>query len=162
MPWWDPVVSDEERAALARELLNDRPDADLENLLMGELAGPASTDRPDLPVWEYGSYVSNHPAVALSDLTRVRFPVLFFEGTPTVTSIDEELKPFPRNYKGAIPGLRYVVDATAILRRYEMAYEAGLHEWDHNARGIVRLHPIESWRALTQAWVQTLEPARHL
>jgi hypothetical protein len=157
VPWWDPTLSDEERDAMKRDMLEDRPDLDLENLLMGELAGPASPDRPDLPVWEYRSYVTSRPGVALSDLTKVRFPVLYFEGTSTVTSVDEELKPIPSSYKGRVPEPLYVIDAEAIIHRYEMEYDAGLQVWDHDARGIVRLQPFESRRAVMQAWVQTLQ-----
>lgn len=157
MAWWDPNLSVEDREALQRDLLEDRPGLDLDNLLMGELAGPASPDRPDLPVWEYRSHVRSRPDVSLADLTRVRFPVRFFEGPADVTSVDEELKPFPRSFRGPVPEPVYVIDAEAILRRYEMEHDAGLQEWDHDARGIVRLQPLAARRPVIEAWVRTLE-----
>lgn len=156
MPWWDPKISEAERDEMRRHMLEERPNADLENLLMGELYGPASPDRPDLPVWDYVSFTGSHSEVVLSDLTSVRFPVLYFEGESTVTSVDEELKPFPRSYTGRVPQSMYVIDAEAIVRRYGMEYEAGLHEWDHHARGIVRLQPHGAWSHVLQAWTETL------
>ena len=140
-------------------MLGDRPGLDLEHLLMGGLAAPASPDRPDLPVWEYRSYVFNHPEVGLEDLTRVRFPVPYFEGTAGVASIDEELKPFPRSCGGPARSSAYVVDAVAVVARYEMEHEAGLQVWDSDARGIVRLRPLEARRPILQVWVETLRPA---
>lgn len=150
-------MSDAERDEMKRGMLEERPDADLENLLMGELYGPDSPDRPDLPVWDYLSFIDDHPEVGLSDLTSVRFPVLYFEGGAGVTSVDEELKPFPRSYKGRVPEPLYVIDAAAIVRRYAMEHEAGLQMWDHDARGIVRLQPLAAWGGVLEAWVQTLE-----
>ncbi|GAA4756531.1 hypothetical protein GCM10025783_32330 [Amnibacterium soli] len=157
MPWWDARVSDAERDEMKRNMLEERPDADLENLLMGELDAPASPDRPDLPVWDYLSFTESHPEVALSDLTSVRFPVLYFEGESSVTSVDEEMKPLPRSYKGRVPESLYVIDAVAIVRRYAMEHEAGLQVWDHEARGIVRLQPLAAWRDVLQAWTETLQ-----
>ena len=157
MAWWDPRISDAERDEMKRSMLEERPDADLENLLMGELDGPASSDRPDLPVWDYLSFTESHPEVVLSDLTSIRFPVLYFEGESGVTSVDEQLKPIPRSYKGRVPEPLYVVNAEAIVRRYAMEHEAGLQVWDHDARGVVRLQPLGAWRDVLQAWIATLE-----
>lgn len=157
MPWWDPRISDAERDEMKRNMLEEQPDADLENLLMGELYGPASPDRPDLPVWDYLSFTEAHSEVALNDLTSVRFPVRYFEGESGVTSVDEELKPFPRSYKGRVPEPAYLIDAAAIVRGYAMEHAAGLQEWDHDARGIVRLPPRGAWREVLQAWIETLE-----
>ncbi|RIX28270.1 hypothetical protein D1781_12500 [Amnibacterium setariae] len=154
-------MDDEEREALRQELLRDHPDLDLENLLMGELAGPASPDRPDLPVWEYRAFVRDHPGADPATLAAIRFPVRYAEGTSGVTSIAEQLKPYPRSFRGRVPEPVVVIDADAIARRYEMEHEAGLQEWDHDARGIVRLQPLAAWREVTRAWFDTLERTAH-
>lgn len=50
-------MTEDQRLEIVRDLQEDHPDLDWENLLAGSLAGPASTDRPDMPVWEYRSFV---------------------------------------------------------------------------------------------------------
>jgi acetyl esterase/lipase len=51
-----------------RELREEHPHLDLENLLSGALAGPASPDRPDVAVWDSLDFVETHPSTSLSQL----------------------------------------------------------------------------------------------
>jgi hypothetical protein len=150
--------SDAEIRQLVGSLKAERPDLDWDNLLSGALAGPAGPDRPDLPVWEYPNIARDNPDVQLRDLTAVRFPVRYFEGPSSVTSIDEELRPLPSSYKGTAPKPRYIITAEAIIRRYAAMHEAGLIVWDPNERGIVYVKPLGAQRKVLAQWIHTLQP----
>jgi hypothetical protein len=83
---WQPL-DEQKRLAIARSILEAHPAHDLDNSLAGALAGPASPDRPNLPVWDYLDFVAVHPSTSLAELTAVRFPVLLYEGESSVTSV---------------------------------------------------------------------------
>jgi hypothetical protein len=148
----EPEQTDAEVEGLVRELRNDRPDLDWDNLLMGRLAGPASPDRPPVPIWEYLSYAGSHPEVPLSALTAARFPVRYFEGSTSVTSIDEELKPFPSSYKGTPPKPRFPQTPQTVISRYTALHEAGVLAWDPIERGVSFLATMGTYRAVLLAW----------
>ena len=95
-----------------------RADFDVDSMIAGHLAGPASPDRPNVPVWEYRAYVEASGST-IKQLAGVRFPVEFFVGGSTVTSIAEELRPLPVP-SGVSP------TAEDILRQYEMMHSAGV------------------------------------
>lgn len=151
---WQPL-DEQERLAIVGELIEEHPALDLANSLSGALAGPASPDRPDLPVWDYPDLVRRNPTVSWAQLAAIRFPVLFFEGESSVTSIDEELRPLPSHLEHR-PQPRFVLDAEAVVRRYSMERDAGLVEWDARSRGIRYLTPVAGRRSVVQAWVDTL------
>lgn len=154
MTEWEPL-DEERRLAIVRDVLEAHPEHDLANSLSGALLGPASPDRPSLPVWEYLEFVATNPSVPLSVLTAVRFPVLFFEGESSVTSIDEGLRPPPSHLK-RVPRSTVAIDAEALTRRYVAEHEAGLVEWDERSRGIRYLAPVAARRPVLQQWFATL------
>ncbi len=157
MPEWEPL-DEEERLAIVRDILEEHPQHDVANSLAGALLGPATADRPDLPVWEYLDFVAANPSVPLSALTAVRFPVLFVEGESSVTSIDEDLRPPPSHLKH-MPKMTVILDAEALIRRYVMEHDAGLVEWDPRTRGIRYLVQVGARRSVLQEWFATLSPA---
>ena len=157
MSKWEPLDEDERRAVV-RAILEEHPGHDVANSLSGALLGPATADRPNLPVWEYLDFVAAHPSVPLSALTAVRFPVLYFEGESSVSSIDEDLRPPPSHLKH-VPKMTVVLDAEALVRRYVMEHDAGLVEWDPRSRGIRYLVPVGARRSVLQEWFATLLPA---
>jgi hypothetical protein len=120
----EPERTDAEVAELVKRMKEDRPDLDWDNLLTGRLAGPATPDRPDVAVWDYVTFVDNHPEVRLSDLTAVRFPVRYFEGSSSVTSVDEELRPFPSSFKGTPPQPRFLETPHTVIDRYRALHDA--------------------------------------
>lgn len=148
----EPERSDEEIAELVRELKADRPDLDWDNLLMGRLAGPASDDRPAVPVWDYPAVAASDPEIQLEDLAAVRFPVRYFEGGWSVTSVDEHLKPFPSSYEGTLLTPRFPRDAMSVIRMYQALHDADLVAWDADSRGLIYLQPIENHRATINSW----------
>jgi len=144
----DSSMTEGERRERVRMLVESAPDGvDIESLLAGSLAGPESTDRPDVPMWEYVEYAATHPGVTLHDLGAVRFPIRNARGDTTFpTSIDELLKP------GNVPvGLartrRDIVDLFAVM------HAAGLLGWDAATRTIVQVDaPSSDVAALHAAW----------
>lgn len=157
MTEWEPL-DEEKRLAIVRGILEDHPEQDIANSLGGALLGPASPDRPSLPVWEYLDFVAANPTVPLSELTAVRFPVLFFEGESSVTSIDEDLRP-PPSHLEQVPKSTVVIGAEALIRLYVAEYEAGLVEWDPRSRGVRYLVPVTARRPVLKEWFATLPPA---
>ena len=158
MEGWQPF-DEKERLALVREIREQQPNADLDNLLMGALAGPATPDRPDVPVWDYLTYAQQHPETPFSVLITVRFPVLLFGGVSSVTSVVEHLKPLPVSFRGVRPEPTYCIDAEAIIRQYMMLRDAGLIEWEPAWRGIRYTAPVDAIRPVMAAWYGTLEKA---
>ena len=157
----DPELTDAQVRDLVRDMKEDRPDLDWDNLLMGRLAGPATPDRPNVPVWDYLDHSRRHPEVSFGTLTAARFPIRHFDGPWNVTSVDEELKPFPASYRGPRPEPRFVVDAEAIVRRYAAFREAGIIEWAPTERGLLYVRPLSAHRAVIHTWMQTLRPVQN-
>lgn len=145
---------DEQVAEMVRAMKADRPDFDWDNLLMGRFAGPVSEDRPDVPVWDYAALAEADPSVEFADLTAARFPVHYFEGGWSVTSIDEELKPFPTSYTGIPPKRRFSLDPMSVVRRYQALHAAGLVSWDPVARGLVHRQPVSAFSDAVRAWAE--------
>jgi hypothetical protein len=157
VPEWEPF-DERERLEIVRDILRQHPEHDIANSLGGALAGPASPERPDVPVWDYLRFIESHPSTPLSELTAIRFPVLHFEGVSSVASIDEWLRPPPSHLKTA-PRSIFVIDAESLIRRYAMEHDAGLVEWDPRSRGIRYLAPFAALRPVMQAWFETLARA---
>jgi hypothetical protein len=154
----EPEPTDAEVAALVQELKEDRPDLDWDNLLSGRLAGPVTPDRPDVPVWDYLAFVKRHPETRLADLTSARFPVRYLDGSWSVTSVDEDLRPVPSSYKGTLPEPAVTETAHTVISRYAALHDAGVIEWDPVERGVVHLKPIGSYTAVVHAWIRSLDP----
>ena len=69
-----------------------------------------------------------------------------------MTSIDEELKPFPSSYKGTPPKPRFAQTPKTVISRYAALHEAGLLAWDPIARGITYLATMGTSRPVLLAW----------
>jgi hypothetical protein len=156
----EPERTDAELAELAERMKKDRPHLDWDNLLTGKLAGPATPGRPDVPVWDYITFVDNHPEVRLSDLTAVRFPVQYFKGSSSVTSVDEELRPFPSSLRGSPPQPRFPRTPHSVIDRYRALHDAEVITWDPDQRGVIYVKPTGSYRAVLYAWANSLDSSR--
>ncbi len=58
-------LSEERRLEIMRGLKDRFPRRNIEDLLGGHLAGPASPDRPPVPVWDYLHYIGSSPDTRL-------------------------------------------------------------------------------------------------
>jgi hypothetical protein len=148
-------LSEERRLEIIRGLQDDArrdgfPDVDIESLVAGHLAGPASTDRPPVPVWEYLDYVEAHPGLSIEELAKVRFPILFHGGGSTVTSIAEHTAP------GPVPPT-FVVTAEDVVRLFALMHEVGAMQWNAETRTIEELRPRDSYApAIYEKWSSQL------
>ncbi|HEY8716995.1 hypothetical protein [Pengzhenrongella sp.] len=144
----DSGMTEDERRERVRMIVESAPDGvDIESTLAGVLVGPESTDRPDVPMWEYVEYAATHPDVTLHDLGAVRFPIRNARlDTTYPTSIDELLKP-GNGHVGLARTRRDIVDLFAVM------HEAGLLRWEAATRTIVQVEvPSTDAAALHAAW----------
>lgn len=140
------MPEDERRARVGMLAASVPEGVDLDSLLGGELAGPESTDRPPVPVWEYPRYVESHSGITLDDLGPQRFPFRNEHGDTALTSIDELREPGP-GAAGVRASRRDVVDLYAAL------YAAGLLRWDAATRTVVHADvPTADVAAIVAAW----------
>jgi hypothetical protein len=152
-------ISEEHRLQRFREIneaarQSGLPDYDAKALAAGHLAGPASTDRPPVPVWEYLDYVATHPEVSIEEISQVRFPISFHGGGSTVTSIAEHTAP------GPVPPT-FVVAAEDVVGLYALMHDAGAMQWDAGTRTIEELKPHASYApAIYEKWRSQLKLRR--
>ena len=151
-------LSEEHRSEIFRELNEaaqraGSPNFEAERLAAGHLAGPASIDRPPVPVWEYLDFVTKHPGVSVNEFSQVRFPISFHGGGSTVTSIAEHTAP------GPIPAT-FVVTAEDIAYLYALMHDEGAMQWNATTttRTIEELKPHASYApAIFKKWRSQLE-----
>lgn len=129
---------DDERVARVRAVLGPGAPGGIEVLAAGVLAGPASPDRPAIPVWQYLDYLAAHPGVTLDDLTQARFPTVLYSGETTVNSIAELIAPGPI-------ASTYAITAEDIVRLYQLKYEAGALRWNPETRTHEEIKPADSY-----------------
>lgn len=147
----DDELSEAQRQEILRTLRQEQPDVDIDGLVAGKLAGPASGDRPPVPVWEYLDYPGEHPELSLEWIVQVRFPIDFFGGGSTVTSIAEHLAPGPHP-------ARFVLDAGDIVRLYRLRHEAGALRWNAETRTHEETMPQSAYvKAVYATWAAELE-----
>lgn len=130
--------SEQERVEWLREIQAAHPDIDVASLAGGILAGPASADRPPVPVWEYLEYRAAHPEISMDAISRTRFPVALYSGDTTVTSIAELLAPGPRV-------AAFVLAAEDIIDLYKLMHEAGAMRWNPETRTHEEVRPPASY-----------------
>lgn len=120
-------LSDAQREALLQELHGSLPEGmQIDDLLAGELAGPASSERPPVPVWEYAEYAATQPNVSLDDLAQVRFPILSHDGVTTmVTSLSEMTAPGPRESEAT-----HDITYGDVVNLYRLMSERGVMRWN--------------------------------
>ena len=144
----DEYLSEERRLEIIEQIRQQArdagyPDFDVESVLGGHLAGPASADRPDVPVWQYAEYAAASETT-LEELLQIRFPLWFYGGS-TITSVAEELRP-PR----VVPEVMATADE--IIHRYEMMHAAGVLEWDSDARAVRQVKSMSEYRRVFSLW----------
>jgi hypothetical protein len=156
----DGELTEQRRLAIIRELKEEHPGVDIESTLAGALAGPASEDRPSVPVWEYPDYVAAHPEVSLEDLVEARFPITYPTGERGVGSIAEYLHRIP----GRTPV--YLVEPVDVIELFRLEHEAGMLDWDPETRGLRMLRPArtspevyETWRKTLRRWSDSDQPS---
>jgi len=143
--------SEEDRARLIQELHDKNPGIDVDGLLAGDLAGPATEGRPSVPIWEYPTYLQAHPDISIEYLSAMRVPLRLFSGEMTVMSIDELTN------HGPIP-TTFVLDPYDIIRLFELRHEAGALEWDDETRTLIETAPASVYVASVYGrWRQELE-----
>ncbi|MFG6504546.1 hypothetical protein [Microbacterium sp. P05] len=137
-------MPEHQRLAILDSLEARRPGA--ASLAAGKLAGPATPDRPDVPVWEYEQYVETHSDVRLADLLATRFPVIFHGGTDsTITSVTEELRTEPLSPQ--MP-----VTLASVIEKWSRLHAAGIVRWDSDRRAVEHLRPIDDYNSVIQEW----------
>jgi hypothetical protein len=144
--------SEEQRAERLGILRAAHPEIDIEALAGGTLAGPASPDRPPVPVWDYLDYLTAHPELSVDEMSHIRFPIALYGGTTMVTSIAELTAPGP-----AVP--TYAPAADDIVQLYRLMYQAGALRWNPQSRTHEEIKPraayvksvYDKWRALLQS-----------
>ncbi len=123
---------------------------DVESLLAGSLAGPASDARPPVPVWEYLDYLAERRELSLDDIVRTRFPIRLHGGETTVTSI-AELTSGPGS-------ATYRVGPAEVVRLYRLQHEFGALTWEPVDRMHVEAMPPSAYRAAVfDAWRRELD-----
>lgn len=119
-------------------------------LVGGRLAGRATPDRPDVPIWEYRNYVAGHPEVALEELSTIRFPIVFYGGhESTVGSAADSLAPGP-----VPPTVPITLDD--VIDLWTQLHAAGVVQWDCERRAVEHVRPLEDYRAVLTRWGVTL------
>ncbi len=109
------------------------PNFDAEGLAAGHLAGPASTDRPSVPVWEYLVYVATHPEVSIEEISRRSVQRVADIDVPTASAED------------------------TIIAKLEWAKEGSSERQLTDVAGILRLRGESLDRPYLERWIDALE-----
>lgn len=138
-------MPERERFALLAQLETDHPGS--AKLAQGKLAGRATPDRPDVPIWEYPAYLESHLQIDPDELAAVRFPVVFYGGTEfTITSAAEYLDADREATVTPPMSLEAVIDLWARL------HSAGVVRWDHERRAVEHVRPYEEYTSVVSQW----------
>lgn len=137
-------MPEDERFAILESLEAHRPGSS--TLAAGTLAGPATPNRPNVPVWEYATYVAGHPEVGIDDLVAVRFPVIFYGGEAfTIDSAAEYLRKDP-----VPPPTSMSLDSVIDMWRH--LHAAGVVVWDDSRRAVEHRQPFDAYKAAVAEW----------
>jgi hypothetical protein len=131
-----------ERLAKLGELERERPGL----AAGGVLAGRATPDRPNVPIWDYLQFAADHPEVTLDELTAVRFPVIFFDGEDfTIDSAGESLRTDP---------VRPPVPETleSVIDRWKALHAAGVVQWNSDKRAVEMIRPMNEYTRVLRDW----------
>jgi hypothetical protein len=141
-------MDEAERLKILADLEKQRPG--LSSRSAGALAGPATPDRVNVPVWEYEDYLRTHPDVVLDDLIATRFPVVFFnEQGFAIDSVAEKLEPLP------VPGLAAPATLESVLDMWKQLHAAGVVRWDSGRRAVEYIKPDEDRIRVIRRWGQS-------
>ncbi|MGA1813957.1 hypothetical protein VH571_16360 [Frondihabitans sp. 4ASC-45] len=137
-------MPEDERLAILDSLEAQRPGSS--TLAGGTLAGPATPNRPNVPIWEYASYSEQHPDVEIDDLVAIRFPVIFYGGDEfTIYSAAEYLRTDP------VPPPR-PMGLDSIIDMWRHLHAAGIVAWDSEKRAVEHRQPISAYKAAVAEW----------
>ena len=138
------------RLAILERLERDRPG--LSKLTAGVLAGPATPDRPDVPIWEYLRFADTHPEVSIDELARIRFPLVFFGGEEsTVQAAAEELEPHPAP-------TRWLQTIETVVEQWSALFTAGVVRWNSELRAVEMILPMTEYRRVLTEWAAMHNP----
>lgn len=136
-------MPEDERLAILADL--ERTREGLSSKAAGTLAGPATPDRPDVPVWKYEDFHRAHPDVSMETLAGTRFPVVFFGGDRfTIDSVAEHLD----NDPAWIPSMTI----ESVIDSWRALFEAGVVRWDSQRRAVEFIKPDEDRKKVYEAW----------
>ncbi|WIB65755.1 hypothetical protein [Curtobacterium sp. MCBD17_040] len=136
-------MPEDERLTILAQLEANRPGSAAK--AGGTLAGPATPDRPDIPVWDYQRHVDEHPDVDIADLIAVRFPVVLYGGEDfTITSVADHLNLPVR------PSQPWTL-ATE-LDMWNHLHTAGIVRWNSERRAVEHIRPQDDYRAALHEW----------
>lgn len=137
-------MPEDERLSILARLDAERPGSSSQ--AAGTLAGRATSNRPNVAIWDYQRYVDNHADVSMQDLIEVRFPVVFFDGDGfTIDSAAEYLRTDPVP-PPPIPTVSEVIDMWSVL------HAAGVVRWDAERRAVEHVKPLEEYRTVLLQW----------
>jgi hypothetical protein len=137
-------MPEEERLAILVSLEAEHPGAAAR--AGGTLAGPATSNRPNVPIWDYEDYAEQHPDVNLEDLVAIRFPVVFHGGDDfTITSAAEHLRT-----DQVPPSTPMTLGSVVDLWRH--LHTTGVVAWDSDRRAVKHRRPLDEYRTAVAAW----------
>ncbi|RPE78445.1 MULTISPECIES: hypothetical protein [unclassified Frondihabitans] len=137
-------MPEDERLAILESLEAQRPGSS--TLAAGTLAGPATPNRPDVPIWEYASYLELHPEVDIDELVAVRFPVIFYGGDDfTIDSAAEYLRTDP------VPSPT-PMNLDSVIDMWRHLHAAGVVAWDAGRRAVEHRRPFDAYKAAVAEW----------
>jgi hypothetical protein len=143
-------MDEDERLAILEKLDGDHPGRELSSRAAGRLAGPATKDRPDVPIWNYLGYLASHPDADTAELIAIRFPVIFFGGNEsTIESAEEFLLEGP-------------VAATnpptfeSVVGMWQYLHAAAVVRWNSELRAVEHIQPFERYRKALREWREVL------
>lgn len=150
--------SEEQRQEILRLIKEAQPDRDMSNVIAGSLAGPASPDRPPVPVWKYLAYKDEQQELTLTQIEQYRFPIILHGGETMITSLAEMTE--PAGPPTATP--TYIVDTVDAIRLYELMHIRGALGWNADtlsheellAPSDYRESVYEEWRKGLRPWTE--------
>lgn len=155
------VVMNEQRAEelppeILRLIKEAQPDIDVSNVIIGSLAGPASPNRPPVPVWEYLVYMDEQqPKLTLAEIEQYRFPIILHGGETMITSIADMTQ--PAGPPTAPP--TYIVDTPDVIRLYKLMHIHGALGWNVDTLSHEELLTPSDYReSVYEEWREGLRP----
>ena len=143
-----------ERRAILEKLDRDHPGRHLSSLAGGSLAGRATRDRPDVPIWDYPDYLKAHPEVDPAELNAIRYPVIFFGAEEsTIDSLVEHV-----SVDSTQPGFLDMSESVVALWRH--LYDSGIVQWNSDLRAVEHVQPLEAYGEAVRQWTRMLRSSR--
>lgn len=147
--------TEEERLRALEKVKKQFPERDIEGFVVGRLAGPASPDRPNVPIWEYPAFLSEHPELSMNDLLHVRFPEIFEDGFNSVSSL--------RDHLGRTSDSDRIdpLSPEDIIRLYRLNFEAGALRWNSETRSVEHTERMRTHqRTVLNKWMSEMHRRR--